>query len=80
MEEVCQFACDNVAGDTDDAILLELGELACNIFSGFGHTKIIEDGLKTLRQAETMDNVNKRIAVWRRYSVLRDNGTMEAQR
>jgi len=71
MAEVTALACESPA-IADSDVLEQLGVLARQAFSGWGQTKIIEDGLKELRHREEHDTTNAHISKVRQWASLRD--------
>eukprot|EP00974_Lingulodinium_polyedra_P081004 7847504-Lingulodinium_polyedra.AAC.1 len=54
------------------ARLQTLHKFSLNLFTGWGQTKVVEDGLKQLREAERAESTNGRLEVIRQWGVLRD--------
>ena len=79
MSEVCEWAF-GAAENTEAEVLAELHALARKLFFGWGHTKIIEDGLKTLRDREERDVTNRKVSRARQWGVLRDDGTISSHK
>ena len=65
------------AGDKTEAELRLLRDLlhffAKGVFSGWGQTKVIEDGLQRVRDKETRDTTNRRMTAARAYRVLHES-------
>ena len=79
MEEVATFAAES--GDVaDDDVLTELAELSTTLFSGFGQTKVIEDGIQRLRGQEERALANRSVDLARQWASLRDKGVAALHR
>eukprot|EP00974_Lingulodinium_polyedra_P024108 2334084-Lingulodinium_polyedra.AAC.1 len=62
-------------GGMDPARVGELHRLSLHCYSGFGQTKVIEDGNKVVREAEDSTS-NKRLRITRQWDVLRTKGVL----
>ena len=76
VREVAEVA-DETRGATEEEVLDELKDYASAVFSGWGHSKIIEDALQRLRDREQRDTPNRRLDRVKQWSVLRDKNVID---
>ena len=70
MSEAAAVATDDSLGE--DEVLRRLDALAKSIFTGWGQTKVVEDGIRELRDVEQRGTTNKKVAAIRQLGILRD--------
>ena len=58
----------------EEAILSELSALANALFSGWGHSEVLEDGLLRLMGRETRDTANRVLECFNQCGILRHGG------
>ena len=68
MQEISELV---KAGLPEEEVLATLSSFSQRVFSGFGQTKVIEDGLQRLRSSEQRTVANKKVECARQWSTLR---------
>ena len=71
MSEMAAFACLTPDAEAD-VVLPELASHSRLLFTGFGQTKVIEDGIKEVRDRADRDVCNKRLACVHQWKALQD--------
>ena len=62
---------------SDPALLEPLKSMARRLWLGWGHTQMIEDGNREMRDRETRDTTNTSMKILKQWGVLRTRGLME---
>ena len=64
-------------GGAEGWVLWQLSTVARQIFSGFGQTKVVEDGIGKVRDHEDFDVKNKKVSLRAQWSSLREEKVLE---